>query len=103
MLANSSPSGAGQQQSTRDEHGARGIAFSTVAGKSAFVDLENFAGGKAAAIGSLRELLGNGLLEKSVHDLKRAVALLTPLDVELAGVADDTLIAAYILDPTRSK
>jgi len=49
------------------------------------------------------ELLGNGLLEKSVHDLKRAVALLTPLEVELAGVADDTLIAAYILDPTRSK
>ena len=102
-ISNSSPPGAGQQQSTRDEHGAHGIAFSAAAGKSAFVDLENFAEGKAAAIGSLRELLGNGLLEKSVHDLKRAVALLTPLDVELAGVADDTLIAAYILDPTRSK
>ncbi|PYS84736.1 MAG: hypothetical protein DMF70_05075 [Acidobacteria bacterium] len=38
-----------------------------------------------------------------MHDLKRAVALLTPLDVELTGVVDDTLIAAYILDPTRSK
>jgi len=102
-ISNSSPVGAGQQQSTRDEHGAHGIAFSATAGKSAFVDLENFAEGKAAAIASLRELLGNGLLEKSVHDLKRAVALLTPLDVELAGVADDTLIAAYVLDPTRSK
>jgi DNA polymerase-1 len=102
-ILNSSPIGAGQQQSTRDEHGAHGIAFSAAAGKSAFIDLENFAEGKAAAIGSLRELLGNGLLEKSVHDLKRAVALLAPLGVELAGVADDTLIAAYILDPTRSK
>ena len=102
-ISNSSPTGAGQQQSTRDEHGARGIALSAAAGRSAFVDLENFAEGKDAAVGKLRELLSNGLLEKSVHDLKRAVALLEPLGVELAGVTDDTLIAAYILDPTRSK
>src|SRR5436305_1960435 len=26
-----------------------------------------------------------------------------PLDIELAGIADDTLLAAYVLDPTRSK
>lgn len=102
-VSNSSPPGAGQQQSTRDEHGASGIAFAQQPGSAAFVDLENFTGGREAAVGSLRELLGNGLLEKSVHDLKRAVALLTPLGVELAGVADDTLIAAYVLDPTRSK
>ncbi len=102
-ISNSSPTGAGQQQSTRDEHGARGIALAAAAGRSAFVDLENFAEGKDAAVGKLRELLSNGLLEKSVHDLKRAVALLEPLGVELAGVTDDTLIAAYILDPTRSK
>jgi DNA polymerase-1 len=43
------------------------------------------------------------LLEKTVHDLKRATALLAPLEIELAGVADDTLLAAYVLDPTRSK
>jgi len=102
-ISNSSPTGAGQQQSTRDQHGARGIALAAAAGRSAFVDLENFAEGKDAAVGKLRELLSNGLLEKSVHDLKRAVALLEPLGVELAGVTDDTLIAAYILDPTRSK
>ena len=102
-ISNSSPTGAGQQQSTRDDHGASGIAFSRAAGYSAFVDLEKFVEGKDAAIGSLRELFANGLLEKSVHDLKRAVALLAPLGVELAGVADDTLIAAYVLDPTRSK
>ncbi|HVS20643.1 MAG TPA: DNA polymerase I, partial [Pyrinomonadaceae bacterium] len=102
-ISNSSPPGAGQQQSTRDEHGARGIAFSKAAGESAFVDLENFSEGKDAALASLRELLSNGLLEKSVHDLKRATALLAPLGIELAGVADDTLLGAYILDPTRSK
>ena len=102
-LTNSSEPGAGQQQSLRDEHGAQGIALSAEPGKSAFIDLENFAGGRDAAINSLRELLANGLLEKSVHDLKRTTALLTPLGIELGGLADDTLIAAYLLDPTRSK
>jgi DNA polymerase-1 len=102
-ISNSSPPGAGQQQSPRDEHGARGIAFSTKAGESAFVDCENFAEGKDAALGPLREFLANGLVEKSVHDLKRATALLTPLDIKLEGVADDTLLAAYVLDPNRSK
>jgi DNA polymerase-1 len=102
-LANSSTPGAGQQLSLRDEHGAAGIALSAAAGKSAFIDLENFAEGRDVAVKALKELLTNGLLEKSVHDLKRATALLEPLGVEMAGVADDTLIAAYVLDPTRSK
>src|SRR5262245_58571685 len=102
-LTNSLPPGAGQQQSPRDEHGLRGIALSAEAGKSAFVDLENFATFRETAINSLKELLTNGLLEKSVHDLKRATGLLAPLGIELDGVADDTLLAAYMLDPTRSK
>ena len=102
-LTNSSEPGAGQQQSLRDEDGAHGIALSSEPGKSAFVDLENFAGGREVAINSLRELLTNGLLEKSVHDLKRTTALLAPLGIELGGLAEDTLIAAYLLDPTRSK
>ncbi len=102
-LSNSSAPGAGQQLSLRGDHGARGIAFATAAGSSAFIDLENFAEGRETAINGLKELLTNGLLEKSVHDLKRATSLLAPFGVELAGVEDDTLIAAYVLDPTRSK
>lgn len=102
-LSNSSAPGAGQQQSEHGDHGARGIAFADAAGKSTFVDLENFADGRDVAINALKELLTNGLLEKSVHDLKRATALLTPFDIELAGVEDDTLLAAYVLDPSRSK
>jgi DNA polymerase-1 len=51
----------------------------------------------------LRDVLANGLLSKSVHDLKRAVALLDPLGINLEGVTDDTLLAAYLLDPVRSK
>jgi DNA polymerase I len=101
-IANSSPPGAGQQQSMHDGH-AHGLAFSPRAGSSTFVDLENFAEGRDAALAAMRELLSNGLIEKSVHDVKRATALLTPLGIDLAGVTDDTLIAAYVLDPTRSK
>lgn len=102
-VSNTTPAGAGQQQSTRDDHGARGIAFSAAGGKSAFVDFDSFAEGKEAAVASMRELFANGLCEKSVHDYKRATALLTPLGIELAGVADDTLLAAYMIDPTRSR
>ena len=101
-IMNSSPPGAGQQQSTHDGS-AHGIAFSSHAEVSAFIDLDNFAEGKESAIEGMRELLSNGLIEKSIHDLKRATALLTPLGIELAGVSDDTLIAAYLIDPTRSK
>jgi DNA polymerase-1 len=102
-LSNSLPPGAGQQQSVRDEHGAKGIAFSAKAGEAAFVDLENFESGRDAAVDQLRELLTNGLAEKSLHDLKRTTALLAPLGIEISGVSDDTLIAAYVLDPSRSK
>src|SRR5438477_2353033 len=60
-LSNSSPPGAGQQQSAHDGHGARGIAFAPRDGESAFIDLDKFAEGKDAALGTLRELFSNGL------------------------------------------
>jgi DNA polymerase-1 len=102
-ISNSPPPAVAQQQSLPEERRAGGIAFAVRPGEASFVDLGNFAGGQDAALGSLRELLANGLLEKSVHDLKRATALLAPLDITPEGVADDTLLAAYLLDPTRSK
>lgn len=82
---------------------AAGIAFSAAPGVSAYVDLENFKEGQAVALAGLREFLANGLSEKSVHDVKRAVGLLSRLDVSLEGVKDDTFLAAYLLDPNRSK
>jgi DNA polymerase-1 len=102
-VSDSSPVGAGQQQSVRDTGPPAGISISTAAGTSAYLDLENFEDGREAAVGPLTDVLGNGLLSKSVHDLKRAVALLEPLGIELEGVTDDTLLAAYLLDPIRSK
>jgi len=70
---------------------------------AAYVDLEKFAGGASAAIGPLREVLSNGLVDKSVHDVKRAVGLLDRFNVTLEGIKHDTYLAAYLLDPTRSK
>jgi len=82
---------------------AAGIAFSIAPGVSAYVDLEHFKEGQAVALDDLREFFANGLSEKSVHDVKRAVGLLARLNMSLEGVKDDTFLAAYLLDPNRSK
>ncbi|HYN26114.1 MAG TPA: DNA polymerase, partial [Pyrinomonadaceae bacterium] len=102
-IADATPAGDGQQQCSFDYEAAAGIAISSEAGTSAYVDLQKFVEGHQAAVDSLREVLTNGLIEKSVHDLKRAVGLLAQLNVTLEGVKDDTFLAAYLLDPNRSK
>src|SRR6266571_4488030 len=102
-IAEPAGAGAGEQQCLLPEDGAIGIALSTAPGQAAYIDLEKFAEGREAALASLREVLANGLLEKSVHDLKRSVGLLASLDTTLENVKDDTFLAAYLLDPNRSK
>jgi DNA polymerase-1 len=91
------------QQCVMDYELAEGIAFSIAEGSAAFVDFNRFPEGRDTVLASLREVLSNGLIEKSVHDLKRAIGLLARLDITLEGVKDDTLLAAYLLDPGRSK
>lgn len=98
-----SSDGETEQRSLLPREGAFGIAFSAAPGKAFYVDFEKFAEGREAALGPVREVLANGLLEKSVHDLKRIIGLLAPLDITLEGVKDDTSLAAYLLDPGRSK
>ena len=95
--------GMASMQRSIDYQAAEGIAFSTAPGVSALVDFNKFAEGREAALASLREVLSNGLIEKSVHDLKRTVGLLARLELTLEGVKDDTFLAAYLLDPNRSK
>ena len=102
-VADSTPAGTGEQECFTELDTTRGIAFSTAAGVAAYVDLEKFAGGASAAMGPLREVLSNGLVDKSVHDVKRAVGLLDRFNVTLEGIKHDTYLAAYLLDPTRSK
>jgi DNA polymerase-1 len=102
-IADSTPAGSGEQQCAIDYNDAEGIAFSTAAGSSSLIDFKNFAEGSETAIAAIREVLSNGLLEKTVHDLKRAIGLLSRLGITLEGVKDDTFLAAYLLDPNRSK
>ena len=102
-VADSAPPGTGEQQCAFDSDAASVLAFSTAPGAAAVVDLEKFKEGRNAAVAALREVLSNGLIEKSVHDLKRAVGLLRGLGITLEGVKDDTFLAAYLLDPNRSK
>ena len=99
----STPAGTGEQECFTELQSTRGIAFSTAAGVAAYVDLEKFAGGVSAALGPLREVLSNGLVDKTVHDMKRAVGLLDHFDIKLEGIRHDTYLAAYLLDPSRSK
>jgi DNA polymerase I len=102
-IADATPVEPGEQQCSFDYEASGGIALSIAPGKSVFIDLEKFEGGMERAVSPLGELLSNGLLEKSVHDLKRTVGLLERLNIKLEGVKDDTLLAAYLLDPNRSK
>src|SRR5262245_641454 len=92
-VADSTPAGTGEQECFTELESTQGIAFSTKAGLSAYVDLQKFQGGSQLFLAPLREILSNGLVEKSVHDLKRAVALLSRFDIQLEGVKDDTFIA----------
>src|SRR5919202_529348 len=102
-LADSTPAGAGQQTSVREGQPPTGIAISYAPNTAHFINFEDFEGGREQAVSMLRDVLSNGLLSKSVHDLKRAHALLANAGVELEGVGDDTLLAAYLLDPVRSR
>jgi DNA polymerase-1 len=79
-----------------------GVAISTGAGASFYVDLKNFEGGQQSAIASLKDILSNGFLAKCTHDLKRNLAVLKTLGIEPESVEDDTMIAAYLLDSSRA-
>jgi len=79
-----------------------GVAFSTARAAADYFDLDA-ADDRESAIKLLRELFDNGLVEKSVHDLKRALALAADLDIHLENVTDDTLLQAYLLDPERNR
>lgn len=98
-----SPVGAGEQFNSYRETAPKFIAIATAAGVSNLIDLENFEEGRESALAPLRDTLSNGFLQKFVHDLKRATAILAKENIELEGVTEDTLLASYLLDPTRSR
>ena len=79
------------------------LAIATGAGASYYIDIENFAEGKEDVIGQLKDILSNGFLEKVTHDWKCNLAVLQKIGIEPEAVEDDTMIAAYLLDSSKSK
>ena len=120
-------SNEGQWHSCFDKVSPLGIAVSYAAGQSSFIDLENFEGGREAAVRPLRDLFANPYVEKSTHDYKCKLAVLRKLLSEPAAVAvgapsgsvttemaaaasgfdvvrgltDDLMMASYVLDSSR--
>ncbi len=80
----------------------QGVGIALGNGESFYVDLENFDGGREDALGPLRDILTNGFLEKSVHDEKRNLGALLTYGIRPESVKDDIMVAAYLLDPTRT-
>ena len=79
-----------------------GVAVASAPGVSHYIDLENFKEGMDAAVAPLRDILANGFLEKSAYDHKRNFGVLATIGIEPTAVSDDPMIAAYLLDSTRS-
>jgi DNA polymerase-1 len=80
-----------------------GVAISSAAGSGDYFDLASSRDQKKEAVRLIDEILDNGLVEKSVHDLKRAIGVAEALGVQIENVVDETLIAAYLLDPERGQ
>jgi DNA polymerase-1 len=118
---------------------AYGVAISTASSNAGLIDFEKLEK-SIDAFAEIKEILENGLVQKSIHDWKNALTCLTsfvyrkqaaseasdeassPLfaglaksstpdgtihpftpPVRIEGVEDDTLLAAYLLDPNRNE
>ena len=79
-----------------------GVAFATAPGRADEFDLVA-CDDRETALRALRDLFENGLLEAVVHDWKRALHILGRHGISLANVAEDTMLAAYLLNSERSK
>ncbi len=79
-----------------------GVAVSATAGTADYIDLTALED-RATALALLKDLLDNGLLEKSVHGLKQALAIAANAGLSLEAVSDDTELQAYLLEPERAQ
>lgn len=79
-----------------------GVGVGLGNGEAFYIDLENFIDGIDTAKGPLKDILTNGFLEKSAYDEKRNLGPLLGMKIRPESVKDDVLIAAYLLESTRS-
>jgi DNA polymerase-1 len=94
-------SNAGDRHSCFDARKPPGLAIASAAGVSHYIDFLNFEGGMETAVRSVGDLMSNGFLEKAVHDNKKNRSTLATLGIEATNIIDDTMVAAYLIDPGR--
>lgn len=94
-------SNEGKWHSSYDKVPPLGIAVSYAPGVASFVDLENFEGGKEAALRTLADTFDNPYLDKQTHDYKKNLAVLRKLGFRLSSVTDDMMLVSYLLDSGR--
>lgn len=91
-----------EKSSSYDKLPPLGLGIGLGNGEAAYIDLENFDGGREAADTPLRDILTNIYLDKCAHDAKRNLGALLKLGIKPEPVKDDVMIAAYLLDPGRA-
>ncbi len=107
-------SNEGKWHSAFDKQPPLGIGIAYAAGISHFIDLENFEGGRDAAVRPLADLFDNPYVGKSTHDYKCKLAILGKLFGTQASrrghthrrhgsvpLTDDLMLASYLLDTGR--
>ena len=93
-------SNEGKWHSAFDKQPPLGIAISHTPGIAAFVDLENFED-RDWAIRVVKDLFENPYVEKSTHDYKCKLAVLSKLGINIVGLKNDLMLASYVLDTSR--
>jgi DNA polymerase I len=96
-------SNEGKWHSSFDKVPPLGVSISYAPGVAAFVDLENFEGGREAAIRPIADLFANPYVDKTTHDYKCKAAILEKMGIEIRGLTDDLLLAAYLIDSGRNR
>ena len=77
-----------------DELSGGGVAFSVAPGKSVLLP--------AAYLDAARPLLEDSAIPKRLHNLKSSIRQLEPRGIRPAGIVDDTMLAAFLLDSSRT-
>lgn len=76
-----------------------GVSLSWRDGEAYYVDVRTDSPERPALIELLRPVLENSRIEKYGHNLKFDAAVLRQVDITLAPLAFDTMIASYLLNP----
>ncbi len=95
-------SNTNEKASCYEKPGPRGIGFGLGNGEAFYVDLDGFTGGRIEALRQINYVLTSENFAKAVFDEKRNLGSLLGLGIRPAGIKDDVLIAAYLLESTRT-